>query len=875
MKNVEFESLPDFPALQQIQRALWSLSDTRGAAVLVGAGFSRNAILPSPLSPTPPLWSDFADAMKDQLYPGTTRGHAPQDPLRLAQEFKAMMGSSALDDLIHRLVPDKQWLPGALHHALVNLPWTDILTTNWDTLVERAADGSDRTYEVVRTVADIPRTRAPRIVKLHGSMPSHSPFIFTEEDYRTYPHRFGPFVNLVQQVLMENELCLIGFSGDDPNFLQWSGWIRDQLRESARRIYLIGALDLSPSRRKYLESRNVTPVDFAPLLGDVEDGAKHTRAYALFLDFLEHSKPPSPTDWPSAEGSAACRQIASVVWSKSDTSKIVQAVNDLMDVWRRDHSKYPGWLVCPASVRARLRLDLGYIEQALVRVAEQLLPPERAELLYETAWRFDLALWDISGWLRDRLVEILADPSSTLIRARRCELGLILLRLAREERKREEFDRSLRCLKNDAAGDSDIEAAVAYETALWNRDHLDYVALTSSVPLIAGQDPAWRIRRAGLHYDLGQFEIATEVATAAVEDARNRYLRDRKSIWAISRHAWALLLLYAAKRNGSPKQHVEASSLEEWPDYFSNFDSSPWDELDALDSDLSEAYRASIESSQPEQAAFDPGIYITSVRLSNAMATAANDVRRCADVIGLPCRIGNADLMQSRFLRVIEVSNSDDDRDLLFAIRVLGGPTDKVIEIVFNRIRIAQLSMMTVENVIEKLQQALLFGLGRVATSRDQNARLDYEFWIIRTRVMIELLSRLAVRLADDKAKSLFTYAASLANTRECSDWRLFEPLGHLISRSFKAISLSVRWSLMLSALTLPLPDERGISANDATQGAGREWPDLFLQTSIPRGLRSEPSSPFDARISILISKVKTSYPLTRERAAMRLLGTC
>ena len=69
----------------------------------------------------------------------------------------------------------------------------------------------------------------PRIAKLHGSFPSNRPFIFTEEDYRTYPRRFAAFVNLVQQSMMENVFCLLGFSGDDPNFLYWTGWVRDHL----------------------------------------------------------------------------------------------------------------------------------------------------------------------------------------------------------------------------------------------------------------------------------------------------------------------------------------------------------------------------------------------------------------------------------------------------------------------------------------------------------------------------------------------------------------------------------------------------------------------------------------------------------------------
>ena len=75
---------------------------------------------------------------------------------------------------------------------LVQLPWADIMTTNWDTLLERAADGAEESvYDVLRTVEEIPEARAPRIVKLHGSFPAHRPFLFTEEDFRTYPIRSG------------------------------------------------------------------------------------------------------------------------------------------------------------------------------------------------------------------------------------------------------------------------------------------------------------------------------------------------------------------------------------------------------------------------------------------------------------------------------------------------------------------------------------------------------------------------------------------------------------------------------------------------------------------------------------------------------------
>ena len=99
---------------------------------------------------------------KSQLRPSKFKTAHYPDPLRLAQEYKATLGSTALDSLIYDLVRDEEWLPGQLHSRLVSLPWTDILTTNWDTLLERAARVTDReeTYDAVTTIGDIPRTRS-------------------------------------------------------------------------------------------------------------------------------------------------------------------------------------------------------------------------------------------------------------------------------------------------------------------------------------------------------------------------------------------------------------------------------------------------------------------------------------------------------------------------------------------------------------------------------------------------------------------------------------------------------------------------------------------------------------------------------------------
>jgi len=358
MAIVAIEELPDYPAIQQLARAIWRRDPgKRGAAVLVGAGFSRNASTAAADSPLPPLWGDLRRALVKELYPHAPED-APTDALRLAEEYRVYLGDAAMAEFIRRHVADEAWLPGPLHALLLDLPWSDVLTTNWDTLLERAAREVPRQdYEPVHRVADLAHARAPRIVKLHGSIGATDHFIFSEEDFRTYPEKYAAFVNLARQIFIENELCLIGFSGDDPNFLQWTGWVRDHLGGAARRIYLVGALNLGPARRKFLESRNIAPIDLWPLVSALERSEQQSAANRLFFESLKKSEPVPPHPWlpaGSKDYEFANGSAANLGRKYNDPGYAASLFEKVIDVWRRDRESYPGWLVSPPVVRTDL-----------------------------------------------------------------------------------------------------------------------------------------------------------------------------------------------------------------------------------------------------------------------------------------------------------------------------------------------------------------------------------------------------------------------------------------------------------------------------------------------------------------------------------------
>jgi SIR2-like protein len=244
----------------------------------------------------------------ERLYAQPQRARAMQRTqstsglLRLAEEFEAEFGRHDLDKLLLAAIPDDDYEPGPLHELLLSLPWADVFTTNYDTLLEKARRAViDRHYQVVLCSEDIPSSKHPRIIKLHGSFPSVRPFVITEEDFRRYPRRCAAMVNLAQQSIVENIFCLIGFSGDDPNFLQWTGWVRDNLGNSVRQIYLVGLLTLTSAQRNLLIRRQVTPIDLSPLFRETDwpdQSVRYQRALEWFLLSLEAARPPNVLIWP-------------------------------------------------------------------------------------------------------------------------------------------------------------------------------------------------------------------------------------------------------------------------------------------------------------------------------------------------------------------------------------------------------------------------------------------------------------------------------------------------------------------------------------------------------------------------------------------------
>lgn len=502
-------------ALSEIRRQLWS----GHASVMVGSGFSRNADRASSTIPYPPDWNELGRGFVDRLYPSADEREknsvlGSKSVLQLAQEYEAAFQRPALNRFVKELICDENLIPNTLFSRLLELPWNDVFTTNYDTLLERAARNVlSQKYDVVYSCRDLAFSDVPRIIKLHGSFPSDAtPLIVTEEDYRTYPTKYSPFVNTVQQTLMENVLCLIGFSGSDPNFLKWIGWVRDNLGESMPSIYLMGFMHLTDAERRVLESKRIIPVDLSEFVEDAQ--GRYSDALDRVFAFLEER--PDFIEWTPID-------IGDL--TKLSADEAVELIKDL----ERNRLAYPNWIVAPWSKQSRMFHSTDEAVNSLARI-EALPSPWDIKGLYEINWRLERCLTPIKNHAIENYQRILAkyrpfdreaQPSEWLRNAWR-ELVFAVYRWSREESQTLVRRQLEPILEEASADDVELMNRLCFEKVMWAFSLPDVKLLSAALSKwdAISRPPLWNIRFAAFLCETGEVEKATQIYDTVLASIR-------------------------------------------------------------------------------------------------------------------------------------------------------------------------------------------------------------------------------------------------------------------------------------------------------------------------------------------------------------------
>ena len=346
----------------------------------VGAGFSMNADKPNNVRMK--TWKQLRETFLEKLYPNNEKGRLEDanDVVRLSSLVDAQFGHNELDNILEEALPDRLVSPGVLHRMLVHLPWKDILTTNYDTLIERAASQVITNLKLVTNKETLLYQPSPRIIKLHGSFPNIRPYIMTQEDYRRYPIERPEMVNTAKQCFLESLVCLIGFSGEDPNFRAWIGWLKDVIGQGRLcPTYLITYREgFRDAERALLSKLGIDIINLAEV-GGVDD---YYSAYKFFFEYLKECT----SVW---NGMVRFERLD---YEKMNDDEFKEHVTHKIEVMRAVRETYPGWLILPKEHEKEFEDmdgDTYFVGHIYRRITDDGL---KLKFLYEINWRLNVAL---------------------------------------------------------------------------------------------------------------------------------------------------------------------------------------------------------------------------------------------------------------------------------------------------------------------------------------------------------------------------------------------------------------------------------------------------------------------------------------------------
>ncbi|MBU0473817.1 MAG: SIR2 family protein [Bacteroidetes bacterium] len=802
-ENIPINILPYF---LEIAERLW----TGHATIMIGAGFSKNAKKSETTKKGFPDWNTLGDVFYEKIHGNLPLNKSYLNVLKLADEVQAAFGRNTLENILQTEIPDKEYEPSDLHEKVLQLPWTDVFTTNYDTLLERAAEKIlQYRYDTVLNTEDLVYSSKPRIIKLHGSFPSERPFIITEEDYRKYPKEFAPFVNTVQQSLLENTLCLIGFSGDDPNFLKWIGWIRDNLgRENSPKIYLIGILSLSIAQKKLLEQRNIVPLDLSTC-ENINDN--HEKSLTIFLDFLkDQAKFKENLGWPEKN----------IFFHFKQEEEISEQLPPIIENWKLIREKYPNWLIVPDDRRDELRL---FTESSIFFIYHLLKIKTHIalEFLYEFNWRIEKCLIPIQNDLINIYETIInrynpfpnlykiddaIDPNSNneldwkAIALKWVEIQFSMLRFYREEGFHDKWEfLTSRIDKLLHKLTPDLKARYYYERSLYYlfalnissvRKELDFWPTDISLPY-------WEAKKAGLLAELGDIIEAEKILERSLKSIRSLLnlspIVNDYSI--VSQEAYIMQLLKYVKTSVSNIQgtfnipeYINQGYTERW-NTLVQYKCDPWGELKSFNLYLDKIPPMINKKARIYE--FDIGSITTShnfVRNDEYLQRAYSYLRYIEE-IGIPYQIPGITFGKEAAKGAISyISNYSPNWAIASYIRY---GNIKEIDFLFNRKSISRMNSESIDKIIIEYLTILENSSSEI---KQGDTFINKTFAISLSTIIPEILSRLCVKSSHKVKMKLLEF---LKITFESDLLDRYKGILNLTKRLIMSFSEATRYSIL------------------------------------------------------------------------------
>jgi hypothetical protein len=248
-------------------------------------------------------------------YPGVDK----EDFLRVCQYYELMAGKAMLRGEIADQLRVEGVMPGVVHTAIASMPFSCVLTTNYDDLMERAfrAVGKAATlgvYDMTANFQDLddPAEDRPLVYKLHGSIERETTMVCTEDDVVQFLscliNQSPQLPSPVRKVFQQKSFLFIGYGLRDWN-------IRVMLRAMRRYQQQWGQQEPAQPRHAAVP----------------QPGQVWTKSFALQL--RPHGSPDLEAEWKASV----------LYWDKLENVHCfdMDAAAFMQELARRYHARYP------------------------------------------------------------------------------------------------------------------------------------------------------------------------------------------------------------------------------------------------------------------------------------------------------------------------------------------------------------------------------------------------------------------------------------------------------------------------------------------------------------------------------------------------------
>lgn len=229
-------------------------------AFFVGAGVSAVSNYPS--------WYDLVKDMADELnykYELDAKGKAifsSEEYLRIPQIYYDNKSETEYFEKINGAF-SSDCKPNEVHDLIMQLNPYHILTTNYDTLLEQAANKYGINYSVINHDEKISVTPTKRyILKVHGDFENNK-FVLKEQDYLDYEKDYVLIDTVMKTIIATNLIVFIGYGLNDYNIKLILNWVKQVQGDTFIEPIFIytGKEELSNEMITYYKGRGIRIID--------------------------------------------------------------------------------------------------------------------------------------------------------------------------------------------------------------------------------------------------------------------------------------------------------------------------------------------------------------------------------------------------------------------------------------------------------------------------------------------------------------------------------------------------------------------------------------------------------------------------------------